>query len=92
MGEKGGFFNRCRLGTHGYRSSASDMMARECRHCACTFRSLSVGTSSCRNAAMRAWRSAQRVRRAVVVVGSSSGPLLLLLLLLVGGGCGGGGG
>lgn len=32
--------------THGYFSRASDMMERECRHCACTFRSLSVGTSS----------------------------------------------
>ena len=32
--------------TYGYLSRASDMMERECRHCACTFRSLSVWTSS----------------------------------------------
>lgn len=32
--------------TYGYFSRASDMMKRECRHCACTFRNLSVGTSS----------------------------------------------
>lgn len=32
--------------TYGYLSRASDMMEREYRHCACTFRSLSVGTSS----------------------------------------------
>ena len=51
--------------TYGYLSRASDMMARERRHCACTSRSLSVGTSTSRNAVMRAWRSAQRVRRGV---------------------------
>ena len=33
-------------GTYGYLSRASDMMWRECRHCICTFRSFSVGTSS----------------------------------------------
>ena len=32
--------------TYGYLSRASDMMDRECRHCAWTFRSFSVGTSS----------------------------------------------
>lgn len=32
--------------TYGYLARASEMMPRECRHCACTLRSLSVGTSS----------------------------------------------
>ncbi len=48
------------------------MMERECRQRAWTFRSFSVGTSSCRNAVTRAWRSAQRVRR-----GAGSGVPLL---------------
>ena len=49
--------------TYGYLSRASEMIESERRHCACTFRSLSVGTSSCRNAVMRVWRRAQRARR-----------------------------
>lgn len=49
--------------TYGYLSRASDMIESERRHCACTFRSRSVGTSSCRNAVMRVWRWAQRARR-----------------------------
>ena len=53
------------IGAYGYRSKAFCIISRDFFVCACTFRNLSVGTSSCRNAAIWAWRVAHNERRDV---------------------------